>query len=121
MTMVARVPTTAADRATACAWLPEENATTPLARSAFGMENRKLAAPRILNDPVVCRFSHLKKHWQLAISSSSREVSTGVRLASGRIRSDAARMSASCTTSVACLFVDDVLERLARREPAVVG
>src|SRR6267378_3722466 len=60
ITMVAAAPTCLAAIATACAWLPEENATTPRARSSSGMDRIRLLAPRILNAPPRWRFSHLK-------------------------------------------------------------
>ena len=59
--------------------------------AAGGMERIRLAAPRILNAPPVCKFSHLKKTRAPAAASNSDDAITGVRLASGRIRATAAR------------------------------
>src|SRR5580658_6897505 len=80
------------------------------------MEKIKFDAPRILNAPPVWRFSHLKNAATPASASKLREVITGVRLAVGRIRSAAARMSSKVTsvvTSISSMFVHHVLERLA--------
>jgi hypothetical protein len=98
MTMVAGAPTLAAAMATACAWLPEENATTPRARSASEIEKMKFAAPRILNAPPRCKFSHLKNASTPASASNVREVMTGVRCAIGRMRSAARRISSRVMT-----------------------
>src|SRR2546426_543600 len=51
MQMIALLPTIRAARATPWAWLPDEYATTPRARSASGSEWSLLSAPRILKDP----------------------------------------------------------------------
>src|SRR5205809_911352 len=47
MQMIALLPTIRAARATPWAWLPDEYATTPRARSASGSERSVLSAPRI--------------------------------------------------------------------------
>src|SRR5450755_1590891 len=91
ITMVAGTPVYRAAIDTAMAWLPDEKATTPRGRSAGGMERIRLDAPRILNAPPVCRFSHLKKTRVPAAASKSDEAITGVRLARGRMRAAAAR------------------------------
>src|SRR3546814_4102699 len=56
-------------------------------------ENTALQAPRNLNAPMRCRFSHLKCNWQPASASSERERSTGVTCASCAMRAAALRMS----------------------------
>ena len=43
--------------ATPCAWLPEENATTPPPRASCGIDDSLLKAPRNLNEPVRCSIS----------------------------------------------------------------
>src|SRR6185436_14093386 len=86
ITSVAGIPTARAAIATACAWLPEEYATTPRDRSSLGVEKMKFDAPRILKAPPVWKFSHLKNVVILASASKPRDVITGVRLAMGRIR-----------------------------------
>ncbi len=73
----------------------------------------KFDAPRILNAPPVCRFSHLKNAVTPAAVSKLCEVITGVRFAVGRIRSAAARIW-SKVISVSGMFVHYVLKRLAR-------
>ena len=79
MTTVAATPRTRAAAATAWPWLPEEWVTTP--RSAWAEEScsTKLVAPRILNAPTFCRFSHLKNNRAPLASSTYELVNTGVR------------------------------------------
>src|SRR6266404_2391559 len=115
ITSVAGMPRNCAAIATACAWFPEECATTPGPSLSSGIESTKFEAPRILNAPPVWRFSHLKNADTPASVSKLREVMTGVRFAMGRIRSAAHRMSANVTL-VSCIFVDQVLKRFAFRE-----
>ena len=79
--MVAGIPSRRADKAMACAWLPEEKATTPALRCAGVNCDSALYAPRNLKAPMRCRFSHLKKTCAPNASSTVREVSTGVRCA----------------------------------------
>src|SRR5579872_719709 len=55
----------------------------------------KFAAPRILNAPPFCMFSHLKYVATPASRSKLCEFKTGVRRAMGRIRSAASRMSST--------------------------
>ncbi len=99
--MVQAAPTWRAASAVACAWFPEEYATT-----AFGLSSEKTRfdAPRILNAPPVCRFSHLKKVRTPDAESNDREVSTGVRCAMGRMRTAASRImeivTSVCTFSI---------------------
>src|ERR1700740_2765241 len=79
ITIHAGIPRQAAARATAAAWLPLECVTTPCAASSSLREKIALVAPRILNDPVFCRFSHLKKSSASLIAFSDSLVITGVR------------------------------------------
>jgi len=51
-----------------------------------------LDAPRILNEPVFCRFSHLKKSRAPAMAFRDADVRTGVRWILGAMRACAARM-----------------------------
>src|ERR1035437_9404566 len=67
----------------------------PRASASGGRERMRFDAPRILNAPPRCRFSHLKKTRQPASASKLAEVMTGVLRASGRIRSAAARTSSA--------------------------
>ena len=60
MKTVALAPRRSAENATPWAWFPAEAVITPLARFSRGWAVMKLSAPRILNEPVRCRFSHLK-------------------------------------------------------------
>src|SRR6516164_8523163 len=78
MTTVAVVPSSAAAKATPCAWLPALAATTPRARSAAVSLLIRTYAPRALNDPVRCRFSHFRYTGPPSLSESTRECSSGV-------------------------------------------
>ena len=49
-----------ARQATPCAMFPADAVTTPLRSSSADMCAMALAAPRILNDPMGCRFSSLR-------------------------------------------------------------
>ena len=60
MKIVAVIPALRAAQATACPWLPALAVTTPAARSVSVSDAIVLTAPRILNDPVRCRFSALR-------------------------------------------------------------
>ncbi len=57
MKIVAGMPSSRAAQATAWPWLPAQAATTPAARSAAVSVASRFMAPRILNEPVRCRFS----------------------------------------------------------------
>src|SRR4051812_27248442 len=94
MMMVAEAPSSEAARATPCAWLPALAATTPCARSAADMRAIRTYAPRILNEPARCRFSHLRKTGPPAGADSTRQPSSGVR------RTTPSRISRASWTSV---------------------
>src|SRR5438045_317077 len=91
--MVEEAPTYFAAIAVACAWLPDEYATTPRSTASRPRESTRFAAPLILKAPPRWRFSHLKKTRAPASASKPADVNTGVRRASGRIRSAAASTS----------------------------
>ena len=78
MTMVAGMPSSRAASAVPWAWLPDENATTPARRCSGLNLDSALNAPRNLNAPMRCRFSHLKKTSAPSSSFTVREVITGV-------------------------------------------
>src|SRR5436190_21653356 len=86
--------------ATPCAWLPEENATTPPPRAACGIEDSLLKAPRNLNDPVRCSISGFRKTLVPARSSSAGEDNSGVRTANGASTRAAASISTELTGRV---------------------
>src|SRR3954470_3103185 len=90
MRIVACRPCSAADSATAWAWLPDDAVATP--RSGASAVTA-LYAPRNLNAPTRWRFSALRNTCPPQRSSSVRAVSTGVRCATPRRRSAAARTS----------------------------
>src|SRR5437762_11050698 len=56
-------------------------------------ERIALDAPRILNEPVFCRFSHLKKSPAPAMAFRDADVRTGVRWILGAMRACASRMA----------------------------
>ena len=68
--MVAWIPRIRAASASAWAWLPEEWVATPREASSSESESTALHAPRNLNAPTFCRFSHLKNRLAPVISSS---------------------------------------------------
>ncbi len=81
MKTVDRTPSSADASATPCAWFPALAATTPAARSTGERPEMRTYAPRSLNDPVRCRFSHLNwtgaptraDRWRLPSSGVTRE------------------------------------------------
>jgi len=81
ITMVDVMPSRAAERAMACAWLPDEKVTTPARRCRSSNFDKALKAPRNLKAPMRCRFSHLKNSCAPSSRSIVREVMTGVRWA----------------------------------------
>jgi hypothetical protein len=94
ITMCAGMPRSRAASASAAAWLPEECVATPRRASSSESDATALQAPRNLNAPTFCRFSHLKNTRAPARSSTLRLVRTGVLWACGAMRS-AARWTSS--------------------------
>src|SRR5271154_5136187 len=105
--MYAGIPRQRAAWDSAAAWLPEEGAATPNFACSSVREKTALVAPRILNEPVFCRFSHLKKSCAPAISSSEAQVSTAVRWICGVTRFWAARIAAR--SGVTCEIAEVVM------------
>src|SRR2546421_4151541 len=79
MQMIAVVPVIRAASATPWAWLPDEKATTPRARSPGESVRSLLSAPRILNAPARWSPSHLKNTRYPLASSNDCDATTGVR------------------------------------------
>src|SRR5919199_3690517 len=98
MRIVAGVPRSAADRATAWAWLPDDQAHTPRASSSPDNREIRLYAPRNLNAPARCRFSAFSSSVAPVRSSRVRDVSTGVRWATPASLSAAAFTSSNPIT-----------------------
>src|SRR5919199_4089844 len=90
MRITARRPCSAAASDSACAWLPDDAAATPCSGASAVTA---LYAPRNLKAPTRWRFSALRKTRPPQRSSSVRAVITGVRWATPRRRSAAARTS----------------------------
>src|SRR5260370_36248416 len=76
--MVARMLRIFAAAATPWAWLPEEYATTPPPCLSCGIADRRLEAPRNLNDPVRCNISGFRNTLVPTRSSSTGEDNSGV-------------------------------------------
>ena len=90
MTIVAVVPSSRAAIATACAWLPDEYASTPRAQLVAGSDAILLYAPRNLNAPPRWKHSAFRCTDAPTSSSSVRDVKTGVRWATPSRRRAAA-------------------------------
>src|SRR5918992_292645 len=99
MKIVARVPASRAAQATAWPWFPALAATTPASRSAAPSDEIVLYAPRILNEPVRCRFSAFSNTGRPASRVNVSEWYRGVSRATPASRSRAASMSASVGAS----------------------
>jgi hypothetical protein len=98
-TTIARIPRARAASATAVPWLPEECVITSGVRAGSSC-NSTFMAPRYLNAPPVCRFSHLKNTRCPTRASKAAERMTGVRTTCGPIRPAAATTSANVVTTV---------------------
>src|SRR3954452_5656818 len=98
--MVACMFRICAAAATPCAWLPDENATTPPARASCGIDQSLLKAPRNLNDPVRCSISGFRKTRAPVRSSSAGEDRSGVRTAKRASTRAAASISAGLTVGI---------------------
>ena len=61
MKIVLCMPSFVAEKATPCAWLPADAATTPFALSSGDKLANLLYAPLTLKAPVVCIFSNFMK------------------------------------------------------------
>src|SRR5258708_18058253 len=81
----------AAGQATAAPWLPVDWVTIPRATSFSVRERIAFEAPRILKEPVFCRFSHLKKSCAPVMAFKDVEVKIGVRWILEEMRACAAR------------------------------
>src|ERR1700761_5514506 len=92
--MVAGMLRILAAAATPCAWLPEENATTPPLRALIGIDDSLLKAPRNLNEPVRCSNSGFRNTLAPTRSLRTDGDSNGVRTANGAITLAAASTSA---------------------------
>ena len=116
MKTVAAMPCCCAASATPCAWFPADAATTPRARSSSESRAIRTEAPRILNEPVRWRFSHLRWTGTPASPESQRDSSIGVGTAAASTSGRAARMSARVTagSGMARLvgWVDDIVLEL---------
>src|SRR5712692_7301235 len=109
--IVAAIPASRAAQATACPWLPALAATTPPARSASPSVEILLKAPRILNEPVRCRFSALSATSRPASRENVSERKTGVTRATPSRQARAASMSRR-SGAVTVIDVEDLLEDL---------
>src|SRR5581483_371685 len=102
-TTQAGTPTSRAANATPCPWFPADAVTTPAARARGSSWRIAFRAPRILNAPVCCRFSSLRKTSRPARPEIARERSVGVCRTCGAMRCAASttdRASSARSTSV---------------------
>src|ERR1700729_3907708 len=90
ITIHAGTPRHLAAQATAAPWLPLDWVTMPWRTSSSEREKIAFEAPRILNEPVFCRFSHLKKMRAPTSASMDEEVMIGARWMRGLMRACAA-------------------------------
>src|SRR5579872_6566376 len=81
-TMVARMPIRLAQNATPCAILPADAVSTPRSNCSRGVRAITLAAPRILNDPMGCKFSSFRYS---STGASVLHRTSGVRRATGEM------------------------------------
>jgi len=73
--------------------LPLDWVTIPRAASFSVRERIAFQAPRILKEPVLCRFSHLKNSCAPVMAFRDAEVKIGVRWILGEMRACAARIA----------------------------
>src|SRR5919202_138726 len=95
MKTVAWTPASRAAHATAWPWLPALAATTPAARSESDNVAILLTAPRILNEPVRCRFSAFSHTSRPVIRDNVSDGYAAVTRATPSSRARAVSMSAS--------------------------
>ena len=95
MTMVAGTPKDDAAQATPWAWFPAEEATTGQRSPRSIMAESLFVAPRILNEPVFCRFSHLRYTLPPHMREKVEERSSSVWCRMGLRRFEAAMISLS--------------------------
>src|SRR6266852_4223361 len=93
MTIQAGTPRQAAAQATAAPWLPLDCVTIPFDASFSVSDRIAFEAPRILKEPVFCKFSHLKNSCAPAIAFREAEVKIGVRWIRGEMRACAVRIA----------------------------
>ena len=117
ITMTAGMPNASAAHATPCPWLPLLYAMTPPARSASGIAETALHAPRILNEPVRCRHSALTRTRRPTSSSRNGDESSGVRTTWSRMRDSAARIESIDAASL--IVASGRAPRTTRRAPTV--
>jgi hypothetical protein len=97
ITIVAGMPSRAAWRATACAWLPADTATTPHARSSGVNASSRFRAPRSLNDAVNWSTSAFTTTVHPRISDSVWDSVARVRTTAPLIATAAASTSSTVT------------------------
>src|SRR5438874_1358230 len=120
MKMRAGAPSSRAAHATAWPWLPALAATTPAASRSGSRLESLTYAPRILNEPVRCRFSAFKRTGRPASRDSVSDGKTGVTRATPSSRSRARSISGSPgAVAVAIVDSEHLLEYLPYRRQRV--
>src|SRR5581483_9022321 len=99
MTTRQSTPSLAAAYATACAWFPADQVTTPRAFSSSPSERSFASTPRGLNEPVFWKSSALRKARTPRRPPSAADEKVGVRCSRPAIASRAARTSARVGSS----------------------
>src|SRR3954452_5076928 len=116
MKIRAGAPSSRAAHATAWPWLPALAATTPAASSSGSRLESLTYAPRILNEPVRCRFSALRLTGRPASRDSVSDGKTGVTRATPSSRSRARSISGRPgAVAVAIVNPEYLLEYLSHR------
>src|SRR5947208_6250699 len=116
----AGAPSSRAAHATAWPWLPALAATTPAASRSGSRLKSLTYAPRILNEPVRCRFSAFKRTGRPASRDSVSDGKTGVTRATPSGRSRARSLSGSPgAVAVAIVNPEHLLEYLSHRRQRV--
>src|SRR4051812_28532086 len=120
MKIRAGAPSSRAAHATAWPWLPALAATTPAASRSGSRLESLTYAPRILNEPVRCRFSAFKRTGRPASRDSVSDGKTGVTRATPSSRSRARSISGSPgAVAVAIVDSEHLLEYLPYRSQRV--
>src|SRR5919202_4850406 len=106
MTMVAATPARAAATATPWPWLPADAAMTPRSRALAGRVRMRFNAPRILYEPVRCRFSYLSQTRPWHSSENVRDSQHGVRWMRPARRAAAASTSSRLSSNERAVELD---------------
>src|ERR671932_1263611 len=119
MKIVAGAPSSRAAHATAWPWFPALAATTPAARSASVSVAILLTAPRILNEPVRCRFSAFSHTSRPVMRENVSDGCAAVTRATPSSRARAVSMSATVGAVLTAIDLEDLGEYLLDRRQRI--